>query len=270
MQIIDAYLEHLRRRGRSEATIDGRREILGRLNRGLPFGIGQTEPEEIAHWLYRDEWSQNTRATYYQCLKSFYGWATGSKEPWLSYNPIEELEPVEHPKGRARAVTDEELRRVLTRSAEPYRTWALLAAYQGLRCIEISRLDREYVTAETLIIAKGKGGYPRVHDTHPDVWAAIEPLPRGPVAVKPNGERADAFYVSSVAATYFRRKLNMPGVSLHRLRHWLGVTMQREYKDIRVTQQSLGHRSLQSTQIYTDATPEQQRAARSMLPRLAE
>jgi site-specific recombinase XerD len=61
----------------------------------------------------------------------------------------------------------------------------------------------------------------------------------------------------------------MPGVALHRQRHWLGVTTQARYRDLRVTQAMLGHLSLQSTQIYTDATAEQQRAARAMLPRLA-
>jgi integrase len=125
------------------------------------------------------------------------------------------------------------------------------------------------VTAETLIVVRGKGGRPRVHDTHPDVWAAVKDLPRGSLACRPDGQRADAFYVSATAALHFRRKLHMPGVSMHRLRHWLGVTTQRTYKDIRVTQQMLGHLSLQSTQVYTDATPEQQRAARAMLPRFA-
>jgi site-specific recombinase XerD len=75
--------------------------------------------------------------------------------------------------------------------------------------------------------------------------------------------------VSSWSAQHFRRRLRMPGVSMHRLRHWLGVNVQRRYKNTRVTQAVLGQRSLSSVQIYTDATDEEQRAARSMLPRLA-
>lgn len=269
MQIIDAYLEHLRRAGRSEATITGRREILKRLNTALPYGVGQTEPDELAAWLYRDEWSANTKATYYRCLKSFYAWATNPKDPWLSYDPAADLEPVRSAKGMPRPVTDDELRRILAEAAEPIRTWALIAAYQGLRCIEIARLDREHITEQTFIVVRGKGGRPRVHDTDPAVWAAVRDLPPGPVARMPDGQRADAFHVSATAALHFRRRLHMPGVSMHRLRHWLGVTVQREYRDIRVTQEVLGHQSLQSTQIYTAATAEQQRRARAMLPRLA-
>jgi len=65
------------------------------------------------------------------------------------------------------------------------------------------------------------------------------------------------------------RSLGLHGATLHRLRHWLGVTVQRNYRDPRVTQRVLGHASLSSTQIYTDATDEQQRAARATLPRFA-
>jgi integrase len=271
MMLIDAYLDHLRRAGRTDETIRGRREILYRLNRTLPYGVGATSRAELSRWLYRDEWSRNTKYTYYMCLKSFYGFAFAPKDPWLSGpDPTEDMEPVTAPRGVPRPVTDEQLRRILTEAAEPYRTWATLAAYQGLRCIEISRLDREHVTEQQLIVVRGKGNRPRVHDTDPYVWAAIKDLPPGPVARTPDGQRATTFHVSSFAANHFRRRLHMPGVSLHRLRHWLGVTLQREYRDIRVTQGALGHVSLQSTQVYTDATAEQQRQARSMLPRLGQ
>lgn len=269
LDLINAYLEHLRRAGRTEATMTGRRKILIQLNRELAYGVGEASGAEISAWLYRDEWSANTKATYYRCLRSFYGWAANPRNPWLDFDPTEELEPARGIRGVPRPVTDAELRRVLTESREPFRTWATIAAYQGLRSVEISRLDREHITEQTLIVVKGKGGHPRVHDTDPYVWAAVKDLPKGPVARTHTGERADPFYVSSYSAVYFRRVLHMPGVSLHRLRHWLGVTTQRMYKDIRVTQATLGHRALSSTQVYTDATDEQQRQARAMLPRLA-
>ena len=268
-QLIGAYLEHLRRAQRTDETIRGRREILNRLNRQLTYGVGETDTDELRDWLYRDDWSVNTKFTYYMCLTGFYRWATDPRDPWLSYDPAVDLEQVKPAKGRARPVTDDQLRRILAEAVEPVRTWALIAAYQGLRCIEISRLDRDHVTERQLIVVKGKGGRPRVHDTDPYVWAAVKDLPSGPVALMPGGVRATAFQVSSIAALHFRRQLKMPGVSMHRLRHWLGVNVQEKYRDIRVTQETLGHLSLTSTQIYTQATEEQQRTARAMLPRLA-
>lgn len=270
MELIDEYLEHLRRAGKAASTINGRREILGRLDRDLPYGIGQTSVKEVATWLYRDGWRQNTKYTYYMAAKDFYAWASDPNDPWISGNPVEELEAITNAQGIARPVTDEQLRDILARSREPFRTWAVIAAYQGLRCIEISRLDREHVTEQMLIVVKGKGGRPRAHDTDPYVWEVVKDMPPGPVARRQdNGERADAFYISSLAANYWRRTLKIPA-SMHMLRHWMGVNLQARFKDIRVTQAALGHRSLQSTQIYTDATAEQQRAARATLPRLAE
>lgn len=269
MEMLDEYLEHLRRAGKAQSTIDGRREILGRVDRDLPFGLGQTRTDELADWLYREGWKQNTKFTYYQALKDFYGWASDARDPWITGNPVADLEPVSSIKGIARPCTDDQLRDILARAAEPYRTWAVIAAYQGFRCVEISRGSREDYTQQMVIVPRGKGGRPRAHDTDPYVWDAVKDLPAGPIARRHDtGERAGAFYISSRAANYFNRTLGLP-VSMHMLRHWMGVNIQRRYKNIRVTQAALGHASLQSTQIYTDATAEEQRAARSTLPRLA-
>lgn len=268
MEMIDAYIEHLRRSSDSKDTPEKRRGILERLHRELEFGVGQVSTGDLRRWLYRDQWSQNTRATYYRCIKSFYGWATDPDDPWIvGANPAAKLERVAQPPTVARACTDDQLRLILAEARQPIRLWALIAAYQGLRCCEISGLDREHVTERQLFVVRGKGGRPRAHDTDPDVWAAVRDLPPGPVARDPRtGERAEPHYITASSAYHFQEQLKIP-VTLHKLRHWLGTTMQREYKDIRVTQESLGHASLTSTQIYTTATSEQLTAARSTLPR---
>lgn len=268
VELIDAHLAHLRRAGATEATLRGRREILYRLDRDLPYGIGQATPRDLTNWLYRDTYSRNTRATYYAALKRFYVWASSPKDQWLSFNPMADLEPCTRTRGAARPVTDEQLAKILAEAAEPFRLWALIAAYQGLRAIEIARLDREHISQQQLIVVRGKGNRARAHDTHEDVWRAVKDLPAGPIARNREGDRADAFYVSIQTAQHFRYALKMPGVGLHRLRHWLGATAQREYRDIRVTMALLGHASLSSTQVYTMASDEQQRAARATLPRL--
>jgi integrase/recombinase XerC len=269
LDMIGEYLEHLRRAGKQESTLDSRRDLLTRLDREMEYGIGQVTEDELKAWLYRDEWAQNTRFAYYAGLKDFYTWAADPQDPWITANPTLGLEPVKSMRGVARPCTDEQLKVIVTQAREPYRTWAIIAAYQGLRCIEISRLDREHVTERQLIVVKGKGGKARVHDTDPAVWEVLRDRPAGPVAQhQQRGGRVSAQYVSSMASTYFRRTLKVP-VSMHQLRHWLGVNVQRRHRDIRVTMAMLGHASLQSTQIYTDADEEQQRAARSTLPRFS-
>jgi integrase/recombinase XerC len=267
MEIIDAYIEHLRREGCTQATREGRYEILHRLNRELPYGIGQTNTEELSRWLYRDEWSTNTKATYWRAIRSFYSFAANIEDPWIDKDPTAKMPPVQTVRGVPRPVTDEQLARILAEAPAPIRTWSLLAAYQGFRSVEISRADREHFTELQTFIPCGKGNRPAVMDTDPDVWAAVKGLPRGPIAVGDDGERLTPFEVSLHAAHHFRRQMGMPGVALHRLRHWFGVNVQRRFKNTRVTQAMLRHASLASTQIYTDATDEEQRAARATLPR---
>lgn len=268
MSLIDEYLEWLRQNSRTQATRDKRRVMLAQLDADLPLGIERTTEKELRDWLYQEKWSQATKATYYKAVRSFYGWAAEIADPGFEFDPTENLPRVPTPRTVARPCTDDQLTRTLTEAREPFRLWALIAAYEGLRCCEIAGLDREHVTEQTLFVVRGKGGKARWHDTDPYVWAALKELPAGPVALW-KGRRATATEVSIEFAQYMRRKMKMPGVTLHRMRHWLGVTSQREGKDIRVTQELLGHASLASTQIYTMATPEQQRAVRARLPRLA-
>lgn len=269
MEIIDEYIEHLRRERRSDYTKTSRRGILEHLNRDLPHGLGEVSDTDLADWLFRDDWTQNTQATYYRCLKSFYTWASDPADRWLNANPMEGVARVRTAEGVAHPCSDEQLKEIITRAKEPFLTWAKLAAYQGMRCVEISRANREDFTEQLTTIPRGKGNRRRVHDTDPTVWEAVRKLPPGPIARRrDDGTRASPQYVGIHSRSYFHRVLHVEA-SMHDLRHWLGCTMQARYRDARVTQKSLGHAQLASTQIYTDATDEQQRAARATLPRFA-
>ncbi len=269
MDIIDAYLEHLRRRSKSgsTATITGRRDILIRLNRQLPLDLTRTCQEELEDWLHNPGWSQGTKATYWSCLRSFYRWASDPHDQWLDADPTAHMDPVAAVKGVARDITDEQLWTILDQGEPWIQPIARLAAYQGLRDVEISGLNREHLTEDRLYVVRGKGGKPRVHATNPVVWEALRDLPPGPVVLRPDGRRAGPGYISARASRIFQRDLGLDGVTMHRLRHWCGVRTQSLYKDIRVTQEVLGHESLSSTQIYTKATVQQQREALAMLPR---
>jgi integrase/recombinase XerC len=271
--MLDAFVEHMRRYG-AQSTMENRRWILTMLNNDLEHGVGETTGKELGAWLHKQRvpaWSDNTRATYYRAIKAAYTFWTDPADPWISYDPTRNMKRVPGVNGVANPVEDEELERILTEAKQPVRLWALIAAYQGLRCIEISGLDREHVTESRLIVVRGKGGRPRVHDTDPAVWAAIRELPPGPIARHPQrGDRATRQEVCHIAIRHFTRDLGMPDIGLHRLRHWLGCTVQARYRDVRVTQVMLGHASLASTQIYTRATDDQQREARSLLPRFGE
>lgn len=266
MTLIDEYVDWLRTCSRSKRTIGDRRDILTRINNDLPHGIEQATSDELKAWIYRDNWSAATRETYYGAVRSFYVWATNPYDPQLDFNPTDLLPRPECPRGLPRPVTDRQLQKILTEARDPFRVWSILAAYAGLRCCEIAQLDRGDITEASIRIRVGKGGKPRIVPTHPVIWAAVLDLPDGPMAYTDTGALANAKYVSIRTALYFRRQLKMPGVGLHRLRHWFGTTTYKQTKDIRATQELLGHSSPSTTAIYTLVDDEERRRAVNTLP----
>jgi integrase len=267
--LVDQYLEWLRIRECSARTINDRRRILTIIDRELPEGIDRATADEIKEWLYRDTWSTWTRATYYGAIRGLFVWATNPADPRLDYDPTALLPRPPARQCLPKPITNAELVTILTKAAEPYRTWALLGAYEGLRCMEIAGLDREHVTEETTTIARGKGGKPGIIPTHPAVWMAVQDLPSGPVAVTKHGLRASAQYVSIQALLYFRT-IGLRGVSMHRLRHWYGTELYRRTKDLRRTQELLRHSSPNSTMIYTLISDEERQEAIRALPTFTE
>ena len=152
---------------------------------------------------------------------------------------------------------------------DPYGLWSRLAAYAGLRCIEISRLNREDVD-RTWIWVRGKGDVHRFVPTDKELWRLIKPLPSGPVAIQRDGQRANARHVSIRSANFFRTNMDMPGVSLHRARHWFGTAALRAAGgNLRTVQTLLGHASPTTTAVYTAIASEQLSAAVEALPRVA-
>lgn len=266
--LIAAYVDWMKILKRSPRTYNARNKTLRMMDRQLPYGLERATSEELKAWIFQPRFSKHTLSTYFGTASAFYVWATAPLTRHLDFNPMEPLEPwrPSQPRGIPRPVSDSQLQRILTHAAEPYRTWSLLAAYEGLRCIEISHLDREHITEETTWVVYGKGDKPAALPTHPLVWAAAQQLPPGPVAVTQHGERASENYVSITAANHFRYALKMPGVAMHRLRHWYGTTLMRQTGNLRIVQEMLRHASPNTSAVYTLVTSEERRAASAALP----
>lgn len=264
--LIDQYLDWLRMRNCSPRTVRARKEILHRIDTDLPYGLERATSDELKAWIFRDDWSPATRQTYYGAAAGFFVWASNPYDAHLDFNPMDLLPRPSAPRGLPRPVTDAQLRKILTSAVDPYRTWSLLAAYAGLRCIEIAGLHREHVTEDNLHVVRGKGGRPGMLPTHPAIWAALQDLPPGPIAYTKLGTPASAAYVSIQTSLYFARSLSLRGVTLHRLRHWYGTMLYRNTKDIRRTQELMRHASPATTAIYTLVSSEERLAAIQTLP----
>lgn len=257
--LIQPYQAHLRQLSFSRRTIHDYARTIAALDRDLPHGADTATEPELRAWLWRDGLLPNSRATYHKAMQSFYRWA--AEEAFIDFNPASEIPRPKVPQGVPRAATDHQVGRVMTEAADPYRIWATLAAYSGLRCIEIHRLHREHITQTEIKVMRGKGEKARLVACHPLIWGTVKDLPDGPIAEVPD-ERA----ISLRFINHCRGPLGMRMVSLHRLRGWFATTGYRATKDIRAVQQSLGHVSPATTAGYIDVAGEQMQAVVMALP----
>lgn len=150
-------------------------------------------------------------------------------------------------------------------AAEPrMRCWLLLAAFGGLRAMEIAGLRREDVVddvATPLIRILGKGGKERTVPLHPDVAQALVEygMPTsGPIFESRPGWPMKPGTVSTKVAT-FLRSIGIAATA-HRGRHYYGTEVYRlSGGDLLMVQNLLGHASPATTAVY--AAWDQSRAA---------
>lgn len=262
-ELISAHERYLKAAGLSPITVDSRVRILWHLHTDLPFGLAYASTEELEDWIQSDPtWSAWTRSTYAMHIRGFYKWANGR---FLAGDPAGDMVRPRQPECVPHPVTDEELAIALERSPEPWYTAITLAAYAGLRVSELAGVRREHVTERSIRITRAKGGSPASVDTHPVIWELVEHRPAGPLTVRPDGQQATGHWLTARQRAHFD-KIGLPGVTMHRFRHWFGTTLLNAGNDIRTVQESLRHRSITSTQGYTLVSGGQRRLAIRSLP----
>jgi integrase/recombinase XerD len=260
--LIGAHERHLRAAGRARKTITARVRLLNALHDELPFGLAYASTEELEDWLGRRVWSAWTRRTYANHIRGFYAWAEGL---WLAGNPAADMAKQRKPDAAPNPVSDDELAGALERSPEPWHTAITLAAFGGLRLAELAGVHREDVTETRIHIRKAKGGDGASIDTHPLIWEQIQERPPGPLLVRVSGKPAPARWFSDNERAFFD-SIDLPGVHLHRFRHWFATSLLNATGDLRVVQEALRHKNVSSTQGYTKVAGGQRRLAIRSLP----
>lgn len=258
---IAEYVTHLRHQGKATSTIQTYEVLLRRLDRDLPEGLAYACADELRDGICADARTPATRALYRAATVSFFTWACDPADPRLDFDPSRYIPRQQVPRRAARPAPSDVLADILARAAQPYLTWYLLAAGNGLRCCEVAALDRQHVTAESVWI-HGKGGKERTVPTHPDVWAAVRDLPAGPIARTIDGHRADRRSVMERGNRHLQKTLGHVGVTMHRLRHWHGTHVHEAAGDnLAAVQELLGHASPNTTRIYVDVNGRAKSAA---------
>jgi integrase len=139
-----------------------------------------------------------------------------------------------------------------------------LAAFDGLRCGEICRLDREHVD-QVHVWTRRKGVKTQLLPTHELVWPLVADLPPGPIVRAARGGRFRPNYLSAWVSADLDR-IGLPNVTLHRYRATFATRLANQGVHATVIQDLMGHKHLNTTQRYVKVTNGQRRDAITTLP----
>ena len=249
--LITEHLGWLRRTTDSAATIRHRRDTLRRVERQLGHPLHEATTEELDTWQAGLTVSKSAVGTYTSHVRAFFLWAYRAGR--RSDNPAETL-PIPKPKPRKpRPIPEDHLQLALRVARGDVLVWFVLAGWCGLRAGEISRLsDDSVLDTETGLFLRvdGKGGKERIVPVPPPVAPFVLGAMRpGPWFRSPTGRPAWPDYVSRESSALLH-SLGLP-YTLHQLRHRFGTQHYRLCKDIRQTQELMGHSSPATTALYT-------------------
>lgn len=268
--LITQHLAHLRYLNYAQQTIYQRHRVLLRLL--LSAGVEFAEVTEVEVRARLDTIdSPAGRACELSHVRGFYQWAI--EYDMLDADPTRRLRRPKLPRGLPRPISEEDLRSAMLDAPARIRPWFLLAGWAGLRCCEIATLRAEDLMTDAappiLMVRSGKGNADGAVPM--SEWLVDEMrrcnLPRtGYLFRRHDGQpgHIQPHSVSHLAADYMRSV----GVdaTIHQLRHRFGTQVHRRHRDMRVTQELLRHRSLNSTAIYTWVAPSDTYSAVQSLP----
>lgn len=244
----------LRLRGLSPDTIKQRQYVIRRLGRALGHDpVGATVAE-------LDLWQRNRTLTAagMSCelahISSFYRWCVD--EGLMSVNPAARLPRPKRPKRVPRPIADEKLERAVKFAPSDIRLMLVLAAYCGMRAGELARLQRGDLletNAKPVVIVNGKGGRQRAVPLSSKVVRELHryrPPSRGALFPRHDGKAGGI--TPSRLSQMVNRYLHGLGIpdTLHSARHWAGTHIYEHSKDLRLTQEILGHNDPATTAGY--------------------
>lgn len=257
--ILNVYRDWLVVSGFSTATIRHRLKVI-RLLPNVGIDPLNTSSLELLSWLATYT-NQETKHSYRSALRTFYTWATDYDV--LSDDPSAKLPKVKVSRGTPHPISDDGLRQLIEITRGQTRAVVLVMAYCGLRGSEACGLkpaDFERDGAGWRVrIRQPKGGGEQVVPV--PMWVADEVREFFPTDVQ-HGQM-----VKRISAAL---RLVEPGATPHSLRHWYATTALRRSGNVRIVQELMRHKSLASTQIYTQVSSTDTSAVAEMLPSLMD
>lgn len=259
---VEAFADYLAAGGRTPRTITLRRYWLGRVADAFPDrSPWSITPLELTSWLASDEWAPETKRSIRSALRTFYRWAIdlGITES----SPARALPPVKIPRRIPKPTPDEVTEAALGKANPRDRLMLRLAVHAGLRREEIATLRWTNLSGRWLTV-RGKGGHERRIPIPEDLALELsdERARRADGQVGPGwrfqvdahspyvfpGLRGGHMHVDTVGSTLSEL---LGGYGGHTLRHRFATRTLRGSRNLRATQELLGHASILTTQAYT-------------------
>jgi integrase len=163
------------------------------------------------------------------------------------HRPDDGLPQLRRPRAVPRPISAEQAEHLMAHAAEPMREWFVLACLAGLRAMEVSKIEGQWLEqgpdGPTLRVVGGKGGHTATIPAHRLVVEAIE-------SHRTFGRlyRANPTQVSRWASEEMRR-LGI-NATFHACRHFYGTALMEKCGDLLVVSELMRHASLQSTRGY--------------------
>lgn len=249
--ITGQYERAMRRRYLAAGTIKARMGLVRRWLAYTSDGWATATAEQLEEWLDGHEHGPSARYGAVSHLSQFYTWAIRTGQ--ATVNPCTSIERPRLPRRLPRPARADLVTAAIAGAPVDMAIMLALMVDGGLRCCEVSRLDWSDVDLDAGVMRfTGKGGRDRVVGI-PTRLAAV--LARSDEVAGPVVGRAmTACRVSQVANAYLRSV--GVGATAHQLRHLYGTRMlEATGGNLLAVQQSLGHASVTSTQIYALVDP---------------
>ena len=243
--LIEEHLAWCRLRGLADTTIASKRDLLRRL--ACQVNLATATSRDLEAWWTGRDIAITTRAMEVAHVATFYRWLVLTER--RPDDPMLKVPKPKVPRPLPRPADEREVAAMIAGAPHPIRDWLTLAAYAGLRAIEIARLRGDDLVAGTLLIRAGKGGKGRIVPAHPRVLEVAASWPAaGMIWQTPTGLEVDAHYVSQTTNKWLRD--HGRSATLHQYRARFATQAYNACHDLRAVQELLGHTSPATTQRY--------------------
>lgn len=231
----------------AKGTLKLKRLYLTKLAERMP--LDQVTEDDLVAMLSNPDWGPESRKSARSTYRGFFAWAF--RKGLVPHDPSVYLKPIRVPNARPRPVPEPEVMDAVKYGDDEETTlMVLLAAYGGLRAMEIASLRTDAMTPYGIRVM-GKGSKERIIPVHPSVLA--------PLSKRIRRSSSEWVFPSPVSKghvgydyVYKRVKAALGGkYTPHQLRHRFATQAYKGTQDLRAVQELLGHSSPTTTVRYT-------------------